>query len=229
MKKLSMVGLALVTVLMCSNASAQDTTGLTVDVPDGNKTMAVGAFINMGMAHMIGDLDDAKMRFAGGFGAYFDFYITPMLALEAGLGIEGKGERFDTEGWEGRDKITYLEIPLGAKLNISNFQASLLFVLNFALAGKSKSDVDVEGLDISAEVEWNDDMWDSYRRFNIGPKIVLGYAIPVGPISIVPGISWSLHLLNEYKDLDDDDFEENDDDSIRAMNIMFRVGAEFSL
>ena len=102
-------------------------------------------------------------------------------------------------------------------------------MLNFALAGKSKSEGEIEGLDMSAEVKWNDDMWDSYRRFNIGPKIVLGYAIPVGPISIVPGISWSLHLLNEYKDLDDDDFEENDDDSIRAMNIMFRVGAEFSL
>jgi hypothetical protein len=224
-----MVGLALVAVLICSNASAQDAAVSAADVSGGDKTMAVGAFVNMGMANMIGDIDDAKMRFAGGFGAYFDFYITPMLAIEAGLGVEGKGERFDSDDWEGRDKITYLEIPLGVKLNISNFQASLLFVLNLAMAGKTKSEGDVEGLDISAEVKWNDDMWDHYRRFNIGPKIVLGYAIPVGPISIVPGISWSLHLLNEWKGLDDDDFDENDDDSIRAMNIMFRVGVEFSL
>ena len=226
MRRFSIVGLALVAVLMCSTASAQDAAVSTVPAPDGGKTMAIGAFINMGMAHMVGDNGDAKMRFAGGFGAYFDFYIIPMLALEAGLGIEGKGSRAEDEDsdFKVRDKITYLEIPLGAKLNISNFQASLLFVLNFALAGKTKSEGDFDGLDISGEVKWNDDMWDHYRRVNIGPKIVLGYAIPVGPISIVPGISWSLHLLNEAKDMPDDY-----DDSIRAMNIMFRVGAEFGL
>jgi len=229
MKRLSMIGLALVAVLISSTASAQDAAVSTAPAPDGGKTMTIGAFINMGMAHMVGDYDDAKMRFAGGFGAYFDFYITPMLALEAGLGIEGKGMRVEEGDWKSRQKVTYLEIPLGAKLNISNFQASLLFVLDFALAGKTKSEGDVEGLDVSAEVKWEDAQWDYYRRVNIGPKIVLGYAIPVGPISIVPGISWSLHLVNDYKDLDDDDFDENNDDSIRAMNIMFRVGAEFGL
>ena len=226
MNKLSMVGFALVAVLICSNASAQEAAALTVDVPGDDKTMAVGAFVNLGMAHMIGDFDDAKMRFAGGFGAYFDFYVTPMLAIEAGLGIEGKGERFEDEEYDikGREKITYLEIPLGVKLNISNFQASILFVMNLALAGKTKYENDVEGLDVSSEVKWNDDVWDHYKRFNIGPKIVLGYAIPVGPISIVPGISWSLHLLNEFKDMPD-----GFDDSVRAMNIMFRVGVEFGL
>ena len=224
MNRISMVGLSLVAVLMCSNASAQDAAVSTSDVSGGAKTMAIGAFVNMGMAHMVGDNDDAKMRFAGGFGAYFDFYVIPMLAIEAGLGIEGKGTRYDEDDWDSREKITCLEIPLGVKLNISNFQASLLFVLNFALAGKSKTEGEIDGIDVSAEVKWDDDMWDHYKRVNIGPKIVLGYAIPIGPISIVPGISWSLHLLNEHKDMPDDF-----DDSIRAMNIMFRVGAEFGL
>ncbi len=229
MKKLSMVGLALVAVLMCSNASAQDAAVSTVDVPGGDKTMAVGGYIAMGMAHEVGDLDDAKMRFAGGFGAYFDFYLTPLLALEAGLGLVGKGTRGEEtimdQDYTFKMKLIYMTIPLGVKLNISGLYIGAAWEIAFALAGKSIS----ESGDVESEHKWDGDDWDNFRRFNMGPRISVGYAIPVGPISIVPGMYWSLHLLNEWKDLDDDDFDGNDDDSIRAMNIMFLVAVEFGL
>ncbi len=228
MKKASIVGLALATCLICSSASAQETAVLTVDVPDDGKTMAIGGYVTMGMAHEVGDYDDAKFRFAGGGGAYFDFYLTPLLALEAGLGIVGKGTReegtIEEMGYEAdyetRLKFAYLTIPLGVMLNIKGLQIGAAWEIAFALTGKSKS----ESGDTETEHKWDGDDWDNFRRFNMGPRLRVGYAIPVGPISIVPGMYWSLHVLNEYKDMPDEF-----DDSIRAMNIMFLVAVEFGL
>ena len=228
MNRLSMFGIALSICLICSNASAQDAAVSTTDLAGGGNKMAIGGYVAMGMAHEVGDYDDAKFRFAGGGGAYFDFYLTPLLALEAGLGIVGKGAREEgtieemgyVADYETRLKFTYLTIPLGVMLNIKGLQIGAAWEIAFALAGKSKS----ESGDTETEHKWDGDDWDNFRRFNMGPRLRVGYAIPVGPISIVPGIYWSLHVLNEYKDMPDDF-----DDSIRAMNIMFLVAVEFGL
>jgi hypothetical protein len=233
MNRISMVGLSLVAVLMCSNASAQDAAVSTADVSGGDKTMAVGGYITMGMAHEVGDLDDAKFRFAGGGGAYFDFSLTPLLALEAGLGLVGKGAReegtiditdpagnvIDTIDYDARLKFVYLTIPLGVMLNINGLQIGAAWEIAFALAGKSKT----ESGGNEDEHKWDGDDWDNFRRFNMGPRIRVGYAIPVGPISIVPGIYWSLHVLNENTGDNSDDY------AMRAMNIMFLVAVEFGL
>ena len=76
---------------------------------------------------------------------------------------------------------------------------------------KTESDV----LEIETKINW-DDM--SIRRVNMGPRIVLGYAIPLGPVSLVPGASWSMHVISEFKE---------GGDAARAMNIMFNVAGEF--
>jgi hypothetical protein len=69
---------------------------------------------------------------------------------------------------------------------------------------------------------WGDDEWDYYRRFNICPRITLGYAIPVGPVAIVPGLTWMIEVINDAKD------EAADADvKIHNMNLMFNVGVEF--
>ena len=225
MKQHVLAGVLLGSLALAATAQAQD--DYTVigggDPVDGSpKAMVVGGYMDMGMAHMVGDWDDAKVRFAGGGGAYFDFYVIPMLAIEGGIGFVGKGAR-QTEDYgppvgdvEVKARLIYMEIPLGAKLNIMNFQASVLFALSFALSGKST--VEAEG--DSSEHKWEGDDWDHWHRVNIGPKIVLGYAIPIGPVSLVPGFYWSMHMINEYKDIDSDD-------QIRAMNFMFRVAGEF--
>ncbi len=188
--------------------------------PPDFKPAVVGAYISMGMAHWIGDVNSGKFRFAGGGGAYFNYYLSPIVALDMGLGFIGKGVRFKyTVGGEDtnhRYKLTYLRIPLGIKLNFSGIQAAVQWELAFAIAGKLKTESDV--LDIETKIKGDD--WDDMgiRRVNMGPRVVLGYAIPLGPVSLVPGASWSMHVLNEYKE---------GDTSARAMNIMINVAGEF--
>ncbi len=244
MNRLSMVGLALVAVLMCSNASAQGAAVSTGGGTGGYSPFVVGAYMSMGIALAAGDgvpemwgldEDDEKARFAGGGGAYFDLYFSEMFALQAGIGFVGKGTRGEGDisifgqqvDYKIKYKLIYMEIPIAAKLNIHNFQATLGIAFWFALAGKTISE---QGDDTTTHKWDGDDDWDRVRRVNLGPRITLGYAIPVGPVSIVPGITWMFHVIN---DLDEDEINDdigpnsNRDFKARAMNIMFNVGAEF--
>ncbi len=245
MKKLSMVGLALVAVLICSNASAQDAAVSTSGGTGGYSPFVVGAYMSLGIALAAGDgipemwgleEDDEKARFAGGGGAYIDFYLSEMFALQTGIGFVGKGTRGETDvtiapgeqiEYKLKYKIIYMEIPIAAKLNIHNFQATMGIAVWFALSGKWIS----EQGDDSTTHKWSgDDDWDQIHRVNLGPRITLGYAIPIGPVFIVPGVTWMFHVIN---DLDEDEINDDigpasdDEFKARAMNIMFNVGGEF--
>lgn len=180
--------------------------------------MSVGAYIGMGMSLVVGSdkPDDNKPKFAGGFGAYFDFYVLPILALTGGLDFQNKGGRTKDGDVKWRASLFYLDIPLGVKLNIQNFRAAVMVSLNFALAGKYKSD--------NGETSRSDsiDDWDGIRRFNLSPKLAFGYGIPIGIITLVPGISWSMHLLKDGKE-----YNGVDAASVHNMLILFTFGAEF--
>jgi hypothetical protein len=185
--------------------------------------MFVGAHGDVGLAHVVGnDTADKKVRLAGGGGAYFDYYLNPMIALEGGIGVVGKGYRYrgpyvgSLYCGTKTVRLIFMEIPLGAKLNIKNFQASVLFSINIALAGKTASDSNACP---PSEHDWEEQQWGRYRRFNIGPKIVLGYAIPIGPVSLVPGVYWSMHVL--------DNNWVTSYHGPHAMNYMFRLALEF--
>lgn len=231
MKKLLGAGAFVLAMVFTTSASAQEVAVTTAPADGGGyNPFVVGGFMSMGMALAVGDMNgdasgdlDQKPRFAGGGGAYFDFYLMPILALEGGIDFIGKGHRFkvdeggiDATSWY---RYVYMEIPLGAKLNIKGFQASLAVVLNFALSGKVKTKTD----DNETTDTVSGDDWDYTRRANIGLRVGLGYAIPVGPIAIVPGLSWSMHLLNDIKGEPADD----GNCKARAMNLMFNVGVEF--
>lgn len=226
MKQLFLVGVLLGSLALAATAQAQDddtVIGGGDPVDDSPKTTVLGASADVGMAHVVGnDSADKKVRFAGGGGAYFDFYLNPMLALEVGIGFVGKGYSYRGPYVDSvycgtkTVHVIWLEIPLGAKLNIKNFQASLLFAPDFALSGKTTSDSDACP---PSEHDWGEQQWVRYRRFNIGAKIVLGYAIPIGPVSLVPGFYWSIHLLdNNYI---------TSYHGPHSTNYMFRVAVEF--
>ncbi len=190
----------------------------------GFKPFVVGAFMSMGLAHAFIEIDgdsddDAKPRFAGGGGAYLDFYVSEIFALEAGLGFIGKGTRYHEDDVTEWLRIIYMEIPLGVKLNLQGFQIGVAIAMNVALSGKIKYKSDDE--EVSSD--FGDDEWDNYRRFNLCPRITLGYAIPVGPIAIVPGIAWSIEVINTAKG----DLADDADGKIHNMNFMFNVGVEY--
>ena len=250
MKKTFMAMIVLVSALGGADVFAEGAT-VGADTAGGDHKFVVGATFGIGMAMIAGDYEtllaarhyggnaedniNAKPKLALAFNLFFDFYITPMMAIEAGVGFIGKGGKAevdadiigsDSDGtfW---DKVTYFEIPIAFKLNIKGFQASLGIGMWIAVKGKTKWE---EG-GLTVTQEWEDDEWDWVRRFNVGPRVFLGYAIPVGPIYIVPGVTWMMHMINDVdnEEIQDDrpGFPDADEIQVRSMNIMFNVGVEF--
>ena len=227
MKKTAFLGAVLAAGLCATGAAAQEGVAVTTDPGPaaGYDVMVIGAQLSMGMAHAVGDdevVGDAKPKFGGGGYLYFDYYLLEILAIEAGLGIINKGYRIDeSEGgvdYKSRVSIAYLEIPIGAKLNYMNIRAAVLFGFNIGFAGKAK---EKEPQERDTDIEFDEP--DYTRRFNISTKIALGYGIPVGPITIVPGLDWSIHLMNDY------DGPQSDDYAARAMNLMFNCAVEYGI
>ena len=250
MKKTVMAMIVLVSTLGGTNAFAEGVAVGTDTLGGGNK-FVVGATFGMGMAMIVGDYEDllaaqhyggnvednidSKPKLSLSFNLFIDFYITPMMAIEAGVGFIGKGGKAEVDAdvigsdsdeiyW---DKVTYFEIPIAFKLNIKGFQASLGIGMWIAVKGKTKRE---EGDDTHTHT-WNDDDWDWVHRFNVGPRVFLGYAIPVGPIYIVPGVTWMMHMINDVdnEEIQDDRpaFPDADEIQVRSMNIMFNVGVEY--
>jgi hypothetical protein len=221
---------------VCGSASAYDG-------EHGDKNMVVGGYLSTGLAMTAGDgyeqltgvsRNDRTAKFAVGGDAYFDYYFTPMFGIEAGLGFHNKGIRFsfedtdeDLELIRSRLSFVYMEIPVCFKFDIHHFQGTVGFSLFFALSGKQSSKFDN---DHKEEDKLNGSDWQYYHRVNFGPKLEFSYAIPVGPVFIVPGISWSIHLINDFNN--DELHRDNriaDDEELRARAniLMANIGVEW--
>jgi hypothetical protein len=161
--------------------------------------------------------DSQTAKFSGAMAAYIKIGLTETLGLETGLGFQSQGSRFKNSPFPGmddvvtKDRVLYMEIPVMLNINVNNFQIGAGLALVFALSGKTS----VDGVGASRE------NWDGFRRVNIGPKFSFGYKIPVGPVAIVPSVSWFIHLVN---DLDTDM-----DVSSRYNNLLFNVAVEFGI
>jgi hypothetical protein len=199
--------------------------------------MVVGGYYNNGFALVAGDgyeewrfvdRDDRTPKSSVGGGAYFDYFFTDLIGIEAGMGFLNKGIRFSDGDARLKESIVYMELPILAKFTIKGFQISAGLALFVALSGRTIAKID-DRKDIQ---RWNGNDWDYIHRVNLGPKIVLGYAIPVGPVSIVPGMSWTIHFINDLNDdkiKEDYPFRNNTDFKMRATNLMFFVAVEWTL
>jgi hypothetical protein len=225
-------------VAAASGGTAAAVSSSAVESAGGPKTFAVGLTFGLGIATITGDgwteymgigSGDKKARFSFCGTGYFVYYFTPMIGLQAGLGFIGKGVRGKGEiagtDFELKEKINYMEIPIALRLNVEYFQAAVGLAMDIALTGETKTDAD----DHVTTRTWNDDNWKYFHRFNLAPWIFAGAAIPAGPISVVPGISWSIHLINDLnkEEIHKDSGIEEDHLKAHAMNFMFHVGAEF--
>jgi hypothetical protein len=52
-------------------------------------------------------------------------------------------------------------------------------------------------------------------------QLGVGYAIPVGPVAIIPGVNWSMQFIDLYKN----DIPE----AFRLMNVFFNVSVEYGI
>jgi hypothetical protein len=235
MNKLSTVGALLISFLFSCGAAAQDvadtqSTAVATPAPAQSKPLVVGAQMGLGFGWAVRNknlqdaMDDAGLRntvgFSGGGWLYVDYYIIPMLAVEGGLGFVAKGTHFKEE--QGNDdslfyKFAYMQFPLGLKLNLINIRVTALMLLDIALTGKSK----IKSGGTTVTEKWGDSEWDDIRRFNLGLQLGVGYAIPVGPVAIVPGANWSMQFIDLYKN----DIPE----AFRLMNVFFNVSVEYGI
>ncbi len=181
----------------------------------------------LGMATAVGDFDDemeeeydegAKPRFTGGGALLVDFFFTDMIGIGSGVGFLGQGWRIEIEGAEAKTKLLYLQIPLCLKLDIFGLVLGAGIGFDFALKGKTVAEY--EGQEESED--WDDDMWDYHRRFNIAAKAMVGYAIELGPIFLVPSVDFSIHLLNNAQG-------DGVDETERHLNLLFGVAVLFGL
>jgi hypothetical protein len=213
--------------------------------------MIIGGFIGFGITTQLGsghmfaqdylfyediasgetiDKDDRTAKFAGGGGVYFDYYFIPFWGVEAGLGFTTKGIRYkgteDGLEWKAQVRHMYMELPVMVKLNYRHFQATAGLALSVALSGVQTLK---EG-DSKRSQRFQSDRWRYYNRVNLGPKLGAAYAIPVGPVFVVPGITWSFHFIDELNDDDIDHFAPAGDTRslrYRSMNLMFNAGVEW--
>ena len=199
--------------------------------------MVIGGFYHLGFALVAGDgyelwndLDrgDRTPKFSTGGGGYFDYYFNHFLGIEGGFGIITKGIRYSYGDVRHKVTLPYMELPVMAKFTIKGFQAAVGLALFVALGGRTINVVD-EDKNIHSFTGRD---WDFMRRVNFGPKVALGYAIPVGPVSLVPGMSWTIHFINDLDsdEIADSTFRRNDPDyRMRATNVMFVFAVEWMI
>jgi len=223
MKRTAAAILALILCLtMAAAASGQEAEVGTPDpepADEGMPTHVVGGYAALGMASMIVEnCSNCSIRFAGGGGAHYNFYIGDVFGLHAGVAMTGRGLKASglantTNQDEQKIKVLYLDVPLGIKLRFSSFQLALGASLDFALSGKSEN----------PDYDFRDADWEFWaRRFNIGAWVGFGWAIHAGPIDIIPGFAFNVHILDEVT-------MEGANNSVRPMNMMITLGVDYGL
>ena len=97
-----------------------------------------------------------------------------------------------------------------------------------ALSGKTSA----EGNGVSVDDKWSGDDWDYFHRLNLALKLSAGYGIPIGPIVLVPGRAYGIHLINDIdrKEFEDDNPTIDTDDLKSRYNaLIITCAVEFGL
>lgn len=228
------------TALLLVSFTATSGQAFTIDRGYGLNDKVIGGYWSNGLALVAGDgYEDwngvdreyrTPLYSPGGY-FYFDYYLLKILAIEGGFGFLNKGIRFSNGDNRLKERIVYMEIPVMAKIDIQHIQFGAGLALFVGLAGKTKIKGDTDlGNEFTSEVKWGPDEWDDVRRVNLGFRLYGGYAIEVGPVFIVPSITWMIHLIN---DLDNEEIADElnipePDYRMRATNLMFNVGVDWA-
>ncbi|MBN2342259.1 MAG: PorT family protein [Deltaproteobacteria bacterium] len=202
----------------------------------GGDNMAVGAYLGSGFSFVAGegyeetslwDRSDRTGKYSGEGGLYFNYYFTPIVGLEVGIGFMSNGIRFQGDNVTERVRIIHMELPVLAKFDIHNFRLAAGLAFWFALSGETK----LEGGNTTTTTDWEDDEWAYVHRVNFGPKLYAGYAIPVGPLFLVPSLSFRVHLVNDMNRKEiDEDYPLVDEDALdfRFINLHFNFAVEYT-
>jgi hypothetical protein len=186
---------------------------LAQSTPQNNAKWTVGAYGGGGLSFVSGNgyetmisliEQDHQLKFSAAGGAYADYFFNKTFGLEMGAGVVGNGIRFTDGEADYALRIRYLEFPVLVKARISYFRLAVGLAVWVGVSGESEY---YEGSrDIT---KWNDDDWQNFHRVNVGPLVMAGMAIPAGPLSVVPSVTFRAHLINDINSdalMDDDEF-----------------------
>ena len=226
------------------SAFVQSESPTATDTQSGDSKILVGGHLMLGPAGVAEDWADLpkdgvgglelKARMAGGIGAFFQYFLTDMIALSAGLDFIGKGDKTHYDFLRDRtqrERVRHLEIPLGIRLNIQNIRLGFDLAFSIAVYGEYwRKENKINNLNVETddkvihEVHFDDSDWDNKRRFNIDPRLTAGYAIPVGKMYVIPGILFEFDLLNAAAGSTKDA-----NVKLRYINFMFTAALAFGL
>lgn len=184
-------------VAFLTHANAQETT--------------FGIKLGPNFANVGGDLEDNKMKIGLHFGGVANIMLSETFAFAPELLLSTQGTKWKEDGYEDKYNLTYLNLPLLAKLYVSeNFNIHAGPTVGFLLSAKNKGEADGE--------EWDDDIKDGMKGLDFGLAFGAGYELTSG---LNFGARYNLGLANIF------DAEEDDDDKATNQVIQLFVGFNF--
>ncbi len=134
---------------------------------------------------------DAKFKPGFNIGAFADFELSDLLAVEAGLNVETKGHMYkdkDEEEILGKTykskykataNLVYVTVPVDVKLTFGSFYVLAGPYIGVAATGKAKSKMEYDGNTEkdSHSMDLGGDDKDDLKRLDLGLGIGAGYEI----------------------------------------------------
>lgn len=170
-----------------------------------------------------GDIDDNKSLTSFHVGGYVDLPLAPVLSLQAGVMLTGKGAKYNWNGdasnsLEAKTNPIYLEIPVNivGKIPLGeefNLIAGIGPYVAMGIAGKSKVSGKLLGVDYSQDdnIEYsNDDPSNNdngysgnLKRYDFGFNVLAG--VEIKHLTLNAGYGYGLVNIRPGSDNDDND------------------------
>ena len=142
--------------------------------------LSFGVKAGLNFSKFTGDVESGQKSKAGiCLGAYADYNLSDMFAVEAGLQYEQKGGKMEEDDEKYTTTINYFTIPVNARINLAVGDNTLYFLagptFGMGLSGKEKCE-DEDGSE-EESIKFGSGDEDDYTRMNVGFLIGAGYEL----------------------------------------------------
>lgn len=146
--------------------------------------LSFGVKAGLNFSKFTGDVESGQKSIVGiNLGAYADYNLSDMFAVEAGLQFEQKGGKQenndDGEKSTEQSKVNYFTVPVNARINLALGDNTLYFLagptFGIGISGKEKDECDGESEESTIRFGSGED--DDITRMNVGFLIGAGYEL----------------------------------------------------
>jgi hypothetical protein len=229
MKKLMMIAALLVATV---SANAQFEAGtFSLQPKIGGVISKVSNMPNINIPTGAGVSLDADRSFYAGalIGVEAEYQLADMFSLAAGLNFAMQGCQWEDSELKisgvsyklknNKIQLNYLNLPIVANVYLfKGFAVKTGVQLGFLLSAKQKFDQEVSGGSQTAKVEYDKDVKDLCKKFDVAIPIGVSYQVPTVPVYI--DARYNLGLTKIFKDTDE---------SVKNQVFQLTVGYKFAL